>query len=328
MPYHHLTQQERYVISHMTMAGFSQAQIARRLGRDRGTISRELRRNTHPYDHTYFYDVAQDQAQRRRTQANQRYRLATGQLGEVVRDRLRQTWSPEQIAGRLQQDYPDDPDMHVSHETIYQWVYRHHAQGWHQHLRRRRPRRRPRIPNRIPRGLIRDRVGIEQRPKIVERRKRFGDWEADTVEGAKGTGGLATHVERRSRYLLAGKLSDKRADTYARTTTRLYRDLPASLRRTITGDNGKEFAQFKTIERQLKVRVYFARPYAAWERGTNENTNGLLREFFPKGSDFTKVSHHQVARATKLLNNRPRKCLNYRTPAQVLSAIPGVALRN
>lgn len=113
-----------------------------------------------------------------------------------------------------------------------------------------------------------------------------------------------------------------------RGPTRLYRDLPASLRRTITGDNGKEFASFKTIKRQLKVQIYFARPYAAWERGTNENTNGLLREFFPKGSDFTKVTHHQVARATKLLNNRPRKCLNYRTPAEVLSKIPGVALRN
>lgn len=328
MPTAHLTREERYMICHMRMACFSQAAIARRLGRDRGTISRELKRNTSAHAQTYFYDVAQDQAEQRRTQANQHYKLDTGRLGDFVRDHLRKSWSPEQIAGRLKQDLPHDPDMHVSHEAIYQWVYRHHAQGWHRHLRRGRPRRRPRVPNRIPHGLIRDRVGIEQRPKIVEQRRRFGDWEADTVEGAKGTGGLATHVERRSRYLLAGKLSDKRADTYTRTTTRLYRDLPASLRRTITGDNGKEFAKFKMIERQLNVRVYFARPYAPWERGSNENTNGLLREFFPKGTDFTKVSHHQVARATRLLNNRPRKCLNYRSPAEVLSTIPGVALRN
>ena len=148
------------------------------------------------------------------------------------------------------------------------------------------------------------------------------------MEGAKGKGALATHVERRSRYTLTRKLTNRRADTFSRATINAFRSIPGKLRKTMTCDNGKEFARFKDIERRLKLTVYFANPYAAWERGTNENTNGLLRDFFPKGTDFTRITHAEVARAQRMLNNRPRKCLNYRTPAEVLSALPGVALRN
>jgi IS30 family transposase len=159
------------------------------------------------------------------------------------------------------------------------------------------------------------------------RRCRFGDWEADTMQGAKGRGALATHVERKSRYLLVRKLVDQRADTFNRATIGAFKRLPRRLRRTMTCDNGRECARFKQIERRLRMNVYFARPYAAWERGTNENTNGLLRDYFPKGTDFMRVSHHQVAKAQRMLNNCPRKCPNYRTPAEVLAALPGVALR-
>ncbi|MHB1158140.1 MAG: IS30 family transposase [Phycisphaerales bacterium] len=188
------------------------------------------------------------------------------------------------------------------------------------------PRRR--IPgNREGRGLIPGRIGIEQRPPVVDFRGRFGDWESDTLEGAKGAGLLVTHVERKSRYLRIAQLADKRAATLTAVSNHLLADLPSGLRRTLTCDNGKEFADFATMQQALKVRVFFADPHAPWQRGTNENTNGLLRDFFPKGSDYRRISKAEVAKVQRMMNNRPRKCLNYRTPAEVLNALPGVALR-
>lgn len=176
--------------------------------------------------------------------------------------------------------------------------------------------------------MIPGRVGIEQRPAVVDERGRFGDWESDTVEGAKGRGLVATHVERKSRYTLLGRLADKKAATVTRATTASMTGLPSKLRRTATFDNGKEFADFKTLERELGLTVYFANPHSPWERGANENTNGLLRDWLPKGSDFSKVTATRLAQIQKMLNNRPRKCLNYRTPIEVLNELPGVALRN
>ena len=330
MPSHHLTDRERYVICHMHMAGFSHATIGRRIGRHRATIGRELKRNRSPFGLNYFYDTAERLARERRDQANRRYKIDRSVLGKFVRWGLLQRWSPQQIVGRLKLKHRGKRAMRLTHETIYRWVYRQSAMGeaWSEQLRRRRPKRRQRCARREHRGLIPDRVGIEHRPAVVDRRSRYGDWEADTMEGAKGKGALATHVERRSRYTLTRKLTNRRADTFSRATINAFRSIPGKLRKTMTCDNGKEFARFKDIERRLKLTVYFANPYAAWERGTNENTNGLLRDFFPKGTDFTRITHAEVARAQRMLNNRPRKCLNYRTPAEVLSALPGVALRN
>ena len=333
MPQHHLTEQERYVICHMRWAGFNRAAIGRRLGRHRATIGRELKRNRSPFGQVYFYDTATRLARERRDRANRRYKLDDTPLGESVQDGLRQRWSPQQIVGRLQRDHGNsggDPAMRVTHETIYRWVYRRSAMGeaWHEQLRRRRRTRRRRCARRENRGCIPGRVGIEQRPAVVDRRSRFGDWEADTMQGAKGRGALATHVERKSRYLLMRKLTDQRADTFSRATINAFQTIPDKFRKTMTCDNGKEFARFKKFGRRLNIDVYFANPYAPWERGTNENTNGLLRDFFPKGADFTRVSHACVAKVQRSLNNRPRKCLNYRTPAEVLFAPPRVALRN
>ena len=171
-------------------------------------------------------------------------------------------------------------------------------------------------------------MGIEERPSIVEARGRFGDWESDTIEGAKGSGLVVTHVERKSRLSRFAKLADKQAKGLSRATNKLMKNLPRCLRRTMTPDNGKEFADFKAIEAGLEVTVYFANPHSPWERGANENTNGLLRDWLPKGSDFTQVTDKQLAQIQKSLNNRPRKCLNYRTPLEVVNALPGVALRN
>jgi len=222
--------------------------------------------------------------------------------------------------------------MRITHETIYRWIYHQHQLGeqWHQQLRRRRPRRRPRIAGQRAdrRGRIPGRVGIEHRPAAANDRRRFGDWESDTVEGAKGTGMVLSCVERKSRYTRLGKLRDKTAATLSAVHSVMLRDLPTKLRRSLTADNGKEFADFKTIERMLKLTVYFANPHAPWERGANENTNGLLRDWLPKGADFRKVTAARLAQIERMLSNRPRKCLNYRTPTEVLTALPGVALRN
>jgi len=338
MPQTQLSNHERYVITHMHNAGLNNAQIARRLGRHRATVGRELQRNRDGFG-VYHYDPAQRTAQRRRSSASRRYKLdAPGSdLGRYVRQKLREHWSPQQIAGRLKRESRRrgaDPAMRITHESIYRFVYRRHQFGerWHERLRRRHKRRRPRSVGQRQasggRGQIPGRVGIEHRPACVDQRRRFGDWEADTVEGAKGTGLIATHVERKSRYTRLGKLADKKAATFSAVSCALMKDLPRKLRRTSTADNGKEFAGFKTIESALGLKVYFANPHAPWERGTNENTNGLLRDFFPKGSDFRQITHARLARVQQLLNNRPRKCLDYRTPREVLNALPGVALRN
>lgn len=333
MPPHQLNASERYVITHLHQAGYSDAAIARRLGRHRATIGRELGRNRDAFG-GYHYESAQQEARQRRTAANCRYKLdrPVSALGGLVRRGLRQRWSPEQISGRLEEQHPRDPAMRISPETIYRWVYRRHQRGerWHKQLRRRHRRRRARCVGERPgkRGVIPGRVGIEHRPAVVGRRGRFGDWESDTVEGAKGTGLLATHVERKSRYVRLGKLKDKRAATLSSVTRGVFRGLPLKLRRTLTADNGKEFADFKSIERGVKIKVYFANPHAPWERGTNENTNGLLRDWWPKGHDMQRVTSAEVARVQRMLNNRPRKCLSYRTPLEVLNALPGVALRN
>ena len=331
MPQAQLTMDERELITRMHAEGQKPAGIARRLGRHRATVGREMTRNADRFG-GYHFSHAQEQARERRARANQRDKLATGPLSATVRLHLRQRWSPEQIAGRLRREHPRERAMHVSHETIYRWIYRESTQGqcWHQQLRRRRPRRRPRTVGQREdgRGRILGRVGIERRPAVVETRRRFGDWESDTIEGAKGSGLLVTHVERKSRYVRLGRLKDKSAIRLRRVSAAVLADLPAKLRRTMTVDNGKEFADFAAMQQSLNVAVYFANPHAPWERGANENTNGLLREFFPKGSDFGQITPWGLAKAQRMLNNRPRKCLNYRTPAEILSTLPGVALRN
>jgi IS30 family transposase len=242
-------------------------------------------------------------------------------LKNYVRAKLDKTWSPEQIAGRISQDFPGDHRMRVSHETVYQWIKADKLQGGelYKRLRQSHRKRRRRYGSSPKTGQIPGRVDIDQRPPIVDQRGRFGDWESDTVEGKGRSAYLVTHVERKSRYLLAAKVSDKCAETVNRGTFRTFRKIPPKLRKTMTVDNGREFTKFKDLEKRLKVDVYFAHPYSSWERGLNENTNGLLREFFPKGTDFSKLTHQEVAKAVKLINNRPRKCLNFRTPYEVLS---------
>ena len=208
--------------------------------------------------------------------------------------------------------------------TIYNWIYRDREKDglFYKYLRQSHHKRRKRRSSEDRRGQIPDRRMIDLRPKVANERRRLGDWESDTVEGSKGSGFIATHVDRKSRYTVAVKVADKSAETVTRATLAAMRKLPPEKVKTMTFDNGKEFAGFKELERGLGMRSYFARPYHSWVRGTNENTNGLLRQFFPKGMDFEKVMYSDVDIALELLNNRPRKCLNYRTPAEVFWSDP------
>jgi IS30 family transposase len=209
--------------------------------------------------------------------------------------------------------------MRISHETIYRWIYvdSRNKGDLHHHLRRRHKYRRRQTRYGSGRRFIPGRVSIDLRPDVVATRERFGDWEGDTMEGGKGTGALVTHVERECRYLAAARLTDKKASTMAAQSIKCFWRIPRRLRHTLTVDNGREFSQFKEIEARTGLAVYFADPYAAWQRGTNENTNGLLRYYFPKGTDFRNIPEKEVAQVVKKLNNRPRKCLNYQTPHEV-----------
>ena len=327
MPYSHLRSEERYVIYHLRLYGLSHREIGRRLGRHHTTIGRELSRNGPRHcGGVYIHDVAQRRSDERRRIARHHRRRSHGRLYRSVVQGLKRDWSPEQIAGRLKRDHPDDGLMRISPETIYHWIYREAATGGllFSHLRRRHKKRRKQRRYGTGRGLIPGRVGIEQRPPVADLRQRLGDWEGDSLEGAKGRGALASHVERRSRYLIAARLPDKRAETMAAQTIRAFRRIPRSLRHTLTLDNGKEFARFKRIEAATGLAVYFADPYAPWQRGTNENTNGLIRQYYPKGCDFNKVSDKALAKVIASLNHRPRKCLDYQTPHELLlSAING-----
>lgn len=320
MPKCHLTLTEREVISQMRSSGASPSAIGKALGRHRGTISREINRNTLSGIDCYFPHQAQAMAARRRRASKQTFVQHSRRVWSYVKVKLREGWSPEQIVGRMQADFAEEPSMRISHETIYAWIREDKRIGgemW-KCLRQSKRRRRKRYGSRENRGQIKGRVGISKRPQVVAQRSRFGDWESDTIEGKRKRGYLVTHVERKSRYLVAARIDDKRAVTFNRGTRRAFRWIPPRLCHTLTADNGKEFSQFEELETMLGVDVYFADAYASWQRGTCENTNGLLREYFPKDRDLTTVSHHEVAAVVRKLNNRPRKCLSYRTPHEVL----------
>jgi IS30 family transposase len=288
------------------------------LGCHGSTVLRELARNGSE-EGAYFPSRAQSQSDARRRASKQPWKLQDGPLCDYVADKLRQYWSPQQIAGRLRYEYPDQPDRWVSHECIYRWIARQKPAGacWQRFLRQgHRKRRRRGRPE--TRGQIVGRVGIEQRPPAVDQKVRLGDWESDSLAGSGSTACLATHVERISKYTVLARLLDGRARTFNAGTVRAFARHSELPFRTLTADNGKEFASFGVLERKLGLDVYFARPYHAWERGLNENTNGLLRQFFPKGLDLRGATHPYVKYVEHLLNTRPRKSLGYRTPNEVL----------
>jgi IS30 family transposase len=310
---YHFTFEERQVLYRLNQRGTPRAEIARLLGRDRSTVYRELNRNTG--GRGYRPKQAQRLAEERRQRCRRVSKMVHRRMKNFVTQRLKKCWSPDQIAGRMRQQFPRQPERHISHQAIYNWIRREHAAGndWRSCLRRHGRHLGP-----SKRGQLKGCVSIEGRPKIVEGRRRYGDWEGDTVVGPRSSGVL-TMVERKSGYLCVAKLKDRRASSVVQAARKEMGCLPARLRRTMTLDNGKEFAQHKQLGRSLGLKIYFAKPYCAWQRGTNENTNGLLRQFVPKGTDFHRVSHQAVARMKRQLNERPRRRLNYQTPAEIFA---------
>lgn len=327
MTYKHLTREERYQIHTLRRQGVSLGCIAAELGRNRSTISRELQRNSAPTG--YKPASAHDKAMARQALRRNAQHFSADQWAHVE-GLLRLFLSPQQVSGRLRQEQA----LCISTESIYQRAYRNKAQGGNlvSYLRCQKVRRKRYASGQERRGTLANRVGIEQRPAVVDQRSRIGDWEGDTVIGKNHKGVLLTLVERKSRYTLACQLSSRHSTGVSQAVIELLRPHKRQCR-TLTFDNGKEFAEHSFMAHCLKAKVYFAHPYCSWERGLNENHNGLLRQFFPKKTNFLKVSQHEVDDALYLLNHRPRKCLGYRTPHEVFYGLrtqpitlPSVAL--
>lgn len=319
MPYTHLSAMERGQLQAFLRQGWSQRAIAGALNRHPSNISRELARNGATQG---GYDA--DRAQKRyvtvRKNCRRTISLSHAPLCSYVFDKMTEGWSPEQISGRLWHDHPGIPRMRVSHETIYRTIYTDEkfANALIACLRQRRPRRRKRGDRRPTRPLIPNRIGIEARPAEVDALTRYGDWEGDLVLGANQQGAILTLVERKSLFLCAHKLLSRHAAGAAQAVIAVLEKLPRTWRKTITFDNGSEFARHEQMTQALGAAVYFAHPYAAYERGRNENTNGLLRQYFPKSSNFSLITQRQLKQCVDELNNRPRKKLDYRTPLEVL----------
>lgn len=319
MTYTQLTQEERYQIYALMKAEHDQTEIAMILGRHKSTISREINRNKG------LRGYRPQQAQRlsdERRQAKAQPRISNTTWSDVEK-LLRQDWSPEQVSLWLKSEC----GVSISHEWIYQYVLQDKAYGGnlYRHLRCQKQRRK-RYGSYNRRGQLIDRVSIDQRPALVDSRCRIGDWELDTIIGKGHRQAIVSITERKSRYTLIQKVKRKTAKCVSDAIVNLLAPISEKVL-TLTSDNGKEFADHKNIAATLNAKFYFAHPYASWERGLNENTNGLIRQYFPKSSDFTTITQKEINQVMDKLNNRPRKCLGIKTPNQVLLGInPTVAL--
>ena len=316
MTYKHLSQAERYQIHALMKAGHDQSQIAKVLDRNKSTISRELSRNTgsRGYRPKQACEMSADRAQNSRNAST-----VAPWVKEQANTLLRVQWSPEQIASQLP----------ISHETVYQHVYADKAQGgmlW-KNLRCQKQKRKRYAGGRERRGQIPNRRPLSDRPLHIEARSQVGHWECDTVIGANHKGAVVTMVERKSGYAVMAKVTNKTSALVSSAIVDKLQPLAARVK-TLTFDNGKEFAGHAYIDEQLQSTAYFARPFASWERGSNENLNGLLRQYVPKKRAMSTVSDEEIRMIQNRLNNRPRKRLGFKTPAEVFhQSLKRVALR-
>jgi IS30 family transposase len=311
-----LNESHRAILEIMLFYQLPKTQIAQRLKVHRSTVYRELARNRSPCG--YRAIEAQKRADSRRQRRCHPQKMNDEEVQGYVCQRLEQRWSPDQIAGRSCRDFRRHPNRQISRQTIYRWVDQlgpPQRRFWRQYLRFVSPRRKSREKV----GRLSNTISIEGRPKIVDQRRRFGDWEGDTIVGRRRRGGLVSLVERKSGYTFLARVDNLQADTVRRAAERQLTRLPKIWRHTLTFDNGKEFAEHQLLAEHTGMAIYFARPYAAWQRGTNENTNGLVRHYWPKGTDLVAQSHPAVAALQNSLNDRPRKRLGYLTPREVLA---------
>ena len=315
--YTQLTHIQRYQISALLKIGHSNTEIAQTIRVHKSTIGREVARNRGKRG--YRPKQAHQFAIERRDQAKKRITTA---VWEMIDRLIKLDWSPEQISDCLSKEQR----LRISHEWIYQHIYRDKRNGgtlW-KHLRCQKKRRK-RYGSYEKRGQIPNRVGIDKRPKVVEQRDRLGDWEADTIISKGKQKAIVTLTERKTRMTLMKKVNDRKAETVKQAIIDLLSPF-VDQTLTITCDNGKEFAEHIAIARALDANVYFAHPQAAWERGTNENANGLIRQYFPKGTDFADLTNRDIERVMLRLNHRPRKCLGFSSPDMVFFQEMKVAL--
>ena len=312
--YKQLSQAQRYQIEILNKAGKNQKEIAALLGVSPATICRELKRNKGKKG--YRPRQAQIKAGKRRREATKALKM-TDEVILVIEEKICLDWSPEQVSGWLK----INQGIFISHERIYQhiWEDKRHGGTLYTHLRQSNKKRKKQYGSKDKRGQIRNRISIDERPAIVAEKTRIGDWEIDTVIGQNHQGALVTIVDRVSKFTLIKKVDSKHAEVVTEATISLLLPyLDKAL--TITADNGKEFAGHETMKEQLNADVYFAHPYHSWERGLNENTNGLIRQYFTKGSSFENKTDDEVEAVMNKLNHRPRKTLNFKTPHKVFFA--------
>jgi len=319
-----LTLNERIIIQTLLGENRTKSYIANQLKRNRSTITREVnnwvRKPSDKYDATIADFFAKEEYLNKRNKD----KISTHKrLKAFVYRGLLSGFSPEQIAGRIKVLYPNDTTMSISHEAIYQHIYKHRQSylgkklikllPYHHHKRR---EKRKFGKNRV---RIKDQVNISQRPKHVELRIEVGHWEGDLMIGTGQKSAIGTIVERKTRYTFIVKIENRKSKTVTQQFAKLLNTLPKDIRKTMTYDNGIEMANHKWLSNNTGMDIYFANPYSSWERGTNENTNGLIRRFFPKGTDFNKITIEQLKQAQYALNNRPRKILGYKTPNEIMN---------
>jgi len=315
---------EREVISRELARGRSARDIGRTLGRHHSAISGEIARNGGEND--YRATGAQERCEKMRLRPKPRKLESCPRLHDAVNEGLKQKWSPQQISRRLVKDHPDDPEMRVSHETIYECLYLQ-ARGELRTdlkvaLRGGRARRMPRSRTAVARGTIRDMVNISERPAEADDRAVPGFWEGDLIIGKGNKSQIATLVERSTRFVLLVKIPyDRNADRVAALLARKMESLPEFMKNSVTWDQGKEMARHADFTVRSGMPVYFCDPHSPWQRGSNENTNGLLRQYFPKGTDLSLHSQAELDRVAMELNGRPRKTLDYRKPVEVYDEI-------
>lgn len=309
----HLSFDERVTISVLYEEGYLQKEIALHLNRSASTISRELQRNRHS-DGLYRPNVAHRKASQRRRSPTVQAKLETSEIYQRVTEKLLLNWSPVQISGFLAKA---DGKAVISHQTIYNFLnYLPRNHEYRRAMRRQGKRKRKAKPGFLSRMEV-EHTSIHQRPKVVAKRQRIGDWELDLMRCSKASGYLITAVERKSGYSLVRKVSSKHCDKVINGIIKMFAPIPYKKIKTFTFDNGTEFYYTDRLTDELGAKVYYADPYNSGQRGTNENTNGLFRQYFPKDMCYNQISHVAVKKAVQLVNQRPRLRLKFQTPAQV-----------
>lgn len=320
MSYTHFRPEQKNELAVLLRVGLKQKDIAKILGKTASAVCQELKRNPANTSTGYDARIAKENSKSKRINANQRFRKIENNawIRNYIIRKIKKYWSPEQISGRIKKKWPENVSRHIGKDSIYDYLYEH-RKDLVKHLRCQKGKYRRRYGTRI-REKQRERLKkkrIDTRPEIIETRGRIGDWEGDTIVGGERNIHILTHVDRKSGLLLADKLERATAELTKQKTIDSFKKIPKTKKHTITYDNGSTFAEHEMTEKKTGLDIYFAWPYRSWERGCNENANGLLRQFFPKKSSFAMITPEQIKNVVKLINNRPRKRLNYLTPAEV-----------